>query len=103
MKNETKLEKVKKFLDENNIESFVPKRSGKRGHSNLVLPKFKIYIKIQGDDDQLFYERHFMGKHPIFVRDEDKPKFVLEKVQNTIIRIMRLQQKKFEKSKRESL
>ena len=47
MKNETKLKKVKEFLDKNNIKYSVSKNAGKDGHSDLVLPDFRIYIKLQ--------------------------------------------------------
>lgn len=100
MKNETKLKKVREFLDENNIKYKTSKNAGKAGHSDLVLPSFRIFIKLQGEDDALFYENHHIGVYPIFVRDADAPKFVLEKVQNTIIKVMQLKQKHFEKSKK---
>ena len=88
MKNETKLNKVKEFLDGNNIKYVTPKNAGKKGHSDLFLPSFRIYIKLQSEDDELFYKTHHIGVHPIFIRDGETPKFVLEKVQNTIIKIM---------------
>ena len=46
MKNETKLEKVKKFLDENNIKYSEPKHKGRKGHSDLVLSELCIFILI---------------------------------------------------------
>jgi len=95
MKNETKLKKVKEFLDENNIKYKTSKNTGKAGHSDLVLPSFRIFIKLQGEDDALFYENHHIGVYPIFVRDGETPKFVLEKVQNTIIKSMQAQQAAF--------
>lgn len=91
MKNETKLEKVKKFLDENNIEYSESKHKGERGHSDLVLWKYRIFIKLSGDDDDEFFERH-KKKFPIFIRDGETPKFVLEKVQQTIIKSMTVKQ-----------
>ena len=97
MKNETKLNRVKEFLDGNNIKYSVSKNAGKKGHSDLFLPAFRIYIKLQGEDDALFYETHHVGVHPIFIRDDETPKFVLEKVQNTIIKVMQKKQEAFEK------
>ncbi len=98
MKNETKLEKVKKFLDENNIE-YRARKNRKWGKSDLYLPAFGINIKLEGDDDSDFYKttRRFF---PVFVRSADTPKFVLEKVQNTIIRSMQVKQAKLMKSKK---
>lgn len=95
MKNETKLEKVKKFLDENNIEYVIPKNAGEKGHSDLFLPSFRIFIKLHGEDDELFYKTHHVGVYPIFIRDDETPKFVLEKVQNTIIKSMQIKQARF--------
>lgn len=100
MKNETKLKKVKEFLDKNNIKYSMSKNAGKAGHSDLVLPAFRIYIKLQGEDDALFYKNHHLAVHPIFIRDEETPKFVIEKVQNTIIKIMQKKQEAFEKRKK---
>lgn len=93
MKNTTKLEKVKKFLDENGIKWHEPKKKGKRGHSDLVLPDFRIYIKVSGDEDQVFFEKHKdRNRYPVFIRDGETPKFVLEKVQNTIVKSMKRKQ-----------
>lgn len=88
MRNETKLERLKKFLSENGIEYIIPKRHGKKGHSDIVLPKFRVSVKIEGDDACLFYQRHKAGKYPVFIRTEDTPKFVIEKVQGAIIKSM---------------
>lgn len=95
MKNETKLKKLVKWLDENNISYFVPHSysKGKKGSSNLIiLPvgEYKINVKIEGEDDILFYKRH-KSYNPVFIRDSETPKFVLEKVQNVIIELMKKQ------------
>lgn len=102
-KKEIGLSRLKEFLDEKNIECVIPKNAGKKGHSDLFLPSFRIYIKLQGEDDELFYKTHHIGVHPIFIRDGETPEFVLEKVQNTIIRIMQKKQAAFEKCKTKSL
>lgn len=99
MNNETKLNRVKEFLDGNNIKYVTPKNAGKKGHSDLVLPAFRICIKLQGEDDALFYKKHNIGVHPVFIRDEETPKFVIEKLQNTIIKVMQKKQEAFEKRK----
>lgn len=99
-KKERKLSRVKEFLDGNKIKYVTPKNSGKKGHSDLFLPLFRICIKLQGEDDELFYKTHHIGVHPIFIRDGETSKFVLEKVQNTIIKIMQKKQEVFEKRKK---
>ena len=93
MKNETKLKKLEAWLDENNFSHHVPSslERGVKGSPNLIITPFgnhRINVKIEGDDDSLFYVRH-MGKHPVFIRDSETPKFVLEKVQNVIIELMK--------------
>lgn len=88
MKNITKLEKVRGFLAKNGFQCHEPRKRGKRGHSDLALPDLRIYIKISGDDDQCFYERHKKGGYPVFIRDGETPRFVLAKVQDVIIKSM---------------
>ena len=88
MKNITKLEKVRKFLADNGIKCHEPRKRGKRGHSDLALPDLRISIKISGDDDQCFYERHKKRGFPVFIRDGETPRFVLAKVQDVIIKSM---------------
>lgn len=98
MKNETKLERVKKFLDENNIE-YIARNTHKFGKSDLRLPKFGINIKIEGEDDAEFYKKYYRF-FPIFIRSTETPKFVIEKVQNTIIKSMQRQQARLMKTKK---
>ena len=93
MKNETKLKKLEAWLDENNFSHHVPRslERGVKGSPNLIITPFghhRINVKLEGEDDSLFYDRH-RGKHPVFIRDSETPKFVLEKVQNVIIELMK--------------
>ncbi len=78
MKNETKLKKLEAWLDENNFSHHVPRslERGVKGSPNLIITPFgnhRINVKIAGDDDSLFYDRH-RGKHPVFIRDSETPK-----------------------------
>lgn len=84
MKNETKLKKVIAFLEENGIK-YRQRKKVWFGHSDVFLPDTKVAIKIDGEDRGHFFETHKRKCYPVFIRDEDTPKFVLEKVQNTII------------------
>lgn len=62
-----------------------------KGSPNLIITPFanhRINVKLEGEDDRLFYDRH-KRKNPVFIRDSDAPKFVLEKVQNVIIELMK--------------
>ena len=93
MKNVTKLKKLEAWLDENNFSHHVPRslEIGVKGSPNLIITTFghhRINVKLEGDDDSLFYDRH-KCKNPVFIRDSEAPKFVLEKVQNVIIELMK--------------
>lgn len=93
MKNETKLKKLEAWLDENNFSHHVPRSLGRgvKGSPNLIITPFghhRINVKLEGEDDSLFYDRH-KRKNPVFIRDSEAPKFVLEKVQNVIIELMK--------------
>ena len=89
MKKETKLQKIIDFCRENKICYFYPPQRGERGHSDLVIPKYRICIKLSTteEEDQEYYETHKKFKFPVFIRDTDAPKFVIEKVQQTIIKL----------------
>lgn len=92
MKNSTKLEKVRKFLDENNI--VYESRRKRYGHSDLWIPSLKIAVKIEGDDDDKFYQKHKKTTFPVFIRESETPKFIIEKMQATIIKSMMKEQQK---------
>lgn len=94
MKNTTKLEKLKQWLDENDIS--YEHRKNRRGQSDLWIRKYKIAVKIDGDDSQEFYRKHMRTTSPVFIRDTDTPKFVIEKVQNTIVNAMIKEQRRLE-------
>lgn len=93
MKNVTKLKKLEAWLDENNFSNHVPRslERGVKGSPNLIITPFghhRINVKLEGEDDSLFYDLH-KHKNPVFIRDSESPKFVLEKVQNVIIELMK--------------
>ena len=90
--NEQKLEAIKGFLAENNIGY---KENHESKSCGVVFPlyitPYRICVHI-GDDQDFFLA--VRGKcWPIFIRDADSKAFILEKVQNTIIRRMQLRQK----------
>lgn len=93
MKNETKLEKVKKWLKENGIKYRIPNKD-EVWKSDLFLFDYMVNIKISVSEavDAEFYE-HTKGHYPVFIRTGESPKFIIEKVQNTIIKSMQMQQK----------
>ena len=86
MTTKQKMERVKAFLTENGIpfkENFRDRR-GRKLH--IYISNFKIVI--HPNDDQRFYKSVRFDYHPIFVREEDTLEFVLEKVRNTITRLI---------------
>lgn len=87
MKNETKLKKVIAFLEENNVK-YRQHKNVWFGHSDVFLPDTRVAIKIDGEDRYHFYKTHKRRSYPVFIRDEDTLKFVLEKIQNTIVKSM---------------
>lgn len=91
MKNSTKLEKIKKFLEENSI-AYKCRNRHRNGHCDLFVIAAKVSVKIEGADDDIFYRRHRKGYHPVFIRSSDTPKFAIEKVANTIRKSMINQQ-----------
>lgn len=98
MKNETKLKRLMLWCDENGIEYRRYPCEGKKcqvwGHSNLFLPKYCVSVKLDGPDAEKFYQKH-RRRNPVFIRDEDTPKFIIEKVQNTIMKSMLNQQRQY--------
>ena len=98
MKNETKLKKLMGWLDENNIEYRCP--SGemseykRRKRSDLFIPRFTVSVRIDDDYTQKWYRTHY-DRNPVIIRDTDTPKFLIEKIQNTITRVMINQQKHY--------
>lgn len=92
MKNERKLLKIKKFLDENGIR-YKERSRHRHGHSDIYVIDTRVCIKVEGKDDDYFFRRHKKYAHPVFVRRIDTPSFVVEKVANTIRDAMIAQQK----------
>lgn len=93
MKNEEKLEKVKQMLDEKKIKHESHGRGF--GHSDLWLPGLRIAIKLEGEDDVTFYDTHRKGIWPIFIREVEDVEFVIEKLENTIIKALTHIQRQF--------
>ena len=60
MKNETKLKKLMSFLDENGIKYTTP-RKRKEGSAHLFIGQYMIAVKIEGEDDTLFFNKHKRG------------------------------------------
>lgn len=98
LKNETKLKKLMTWLNENGIEYKAIEewrgRSYRYMRSDLFIPAYTVSVKIDDYQTQRWYQKH-KARNPVVIRDADTPKFVIEKVQNTIIRVMQKQQKEY--------
>lgn len=87
------------FLDENGIKYTTP-RKRKEGSAHLFIGKYMISVKIEGEDDALFFNKHKRGRHPFFIRTSETPKYIIEKMQNLITRMMLIQLKHFMEQKK---
>lgn len=99
MKNETKLKKLMAWLDENHIEykeAIRYKKTKKPKYTALVIKVAGCMIanvKISSENDAVWFEKH-KRYSPIFIRTKETPSFLLEKVQNVIIDLMKKLQEK---------
>lgn len=95
--NEQKLEAVKTWLTENNIE-FKENHLTRVGLKiDLWVPKLFIAIHIDDAESNAFYKKTFKWCKPFFIRDSETKAFVLEKLQNCCYDQMLRMQKLFEK------
>ena len=111
MTNEEKLEALKAFLSENNV-NYIENHTSKYGLTMaLKLPDQMIAVFLSEDGKDSEYEnriyhwrsgRNYMNNvyRVFFIREEETPEFVLEKMQNCIIDIMTRKQRKLEWEKR---
>lgn len=100
MTNKEKLEVLKGFLKENDIpfkENVI--RKGQR--CDLFISKYHICVRLSDENDQRFYEVVKFYFHPLFIRKHESAEFVVEKMQNLIIDMMKKQQKRSLKKKKD--
>ena len=95
--NEQKLEAVKIWLSENNIE-FKENHVTRAGLTmSLWVPKLFIAIHVGDDPDSVFYKKTYKWCHPFYIRSNETQDFVLEKLQNCCYEQMLFLQKKWER------
>lgn len=99
MENKEKLEAVKAFLIENNLnfEENHFSRS-KKINIDLVVYPYRIAVHLSDDTDKVFFNKTKRHYHPFFIRDNESVDFVLEKMQNCIIDEMKKIQERFNKA-----
>lgn len=85
MTNKEKLRRLEKWLASQHI-GYVSRQKHQWAKSDTFLPRYKVYIKIAGEDDEEFYYKH--RPFPVFIREEETSDFVLEKAQSAIIKSM---------------
>lgn len=98
MTNKEKLEVLKAFLNENGIP-FKENVMRKGQMFDLLIGQYLICVRLSDENDQRFYEVVKYFYHPLFIRENETPEFVIEKMQNLIIDIMKKQQNRFLKKK----
>ena len=99
MTNKDKLEALKTFLKENKIQFYPHFRGILKVTPDLYIPKHKIMVKLsEGVElDNVFFRTVKHKYRPLFIRDAETADFVVEKMQNLIIDIMRQKQLLYEK------
>jgi hypothetical protein len=103
MTNRDKLEAIKAFLRENNL-NFEENHFSKSRKINidLVVYPYRIAIHFSDDKDREFFNKTKRHYHPFFIRDIESEEFVLEKMQNCIIEEMKKRQQALMEKKEES-
>lgn len=94
MTNKEKLDEVVKFLEKEDID-FVLRPENVRMKSNLYIPKWKIGVKLEGEDNERYFQTHKRCLSVVFIRESEAVGFVLEKLQNVIVQKMMASQRKF--------
>jgi len=96
-----KMDVIINFLRENQIASYLGYKGGIKVNPDLYIPKHKIMVKISEgkEKDDIFFHKVKYKYHPLFIREAETKEFVLEKMQNLIIDLMKQKQKRYEKMK----
>ena len=87
------------FLDENGIKYTTP-RKRKEGSAHLFIGQYMISVKIEGEDDTLFFNKQKRVMYSFFIRTSETPKYIIYKMQNLITKMMLIQQKHFMEQKK---
>ena len=103
MTNQEKLEKLKEWLEENNIPFVENYTSKSRGVTfDLRVKKPLIGVCISSERDREIFEKVKRVYAPFFIRESETAEFVIEKMQNCIVNKMMQAQRELEKkNKRE--
>ena len=92
MTNQQKLEALKAFLQENGFKYKCDYKSNNGARADLYIGRFRIMVRLSREGDQKFFLKTRYYYHPFFIRDNETKDFVLEKMQNLIIKCMQEEQ-----------
>ena len=103
MTKKEKLEMLKAFLSENKI--YFSKNFSLKNAQGIVADLYirrygRIAVHVSDDKDPEFYNATKRKYLPFFIREEETPEFIIEKMQNTIIRAMKKMQNAYNRQKR---
>jgi len=90
MNNEEKLECLKNWLTENGYKFILDSNHKKAGvHFDLLVVDYAIIVKmVNNTDEEVSYFQSVRNYgHPLFIRESETAEFVIEKMNNTIVRI----------------
>lgn len=102
MTNKEKLDEVVKFLEKEDID-FVLRPESVKSKSNIYIPRWKIGVKIEDECSQDYFNQHKRFIGIVFIRESETAEFVLEKLQNVIVKQMMEAQRKFLKKSRKDV
>ena len=97
MTNKDKLEALKAFLQENGFKYKCDYKNKNGVKADLYIGRFSIVVRISREDDQKFFLKTRYFYHPFFIRDNETKDFVLEKMQNLIIKCMQEEQTAYQR------
>lgn len=81
MTKEEKLESIKKYLDDKGIEYSLPKKENPLCHL-YVKGHYNIAVHMSNGQNDDFFKKYRDNARPLFIRDEETPDFIIEKMKN---------------------
>lgn len=94
MTNKEKLDEVAKFLKKEGID-FALRRENVKTKSNIYIPKWKIGVKTEDESNGRYFQKHKRCISMVFIRESETADFVLEKLQNVIVKQMMAAHRRF--------
>lgn len=98
-----KISTLEHFFTTNGISFYRNFKNKKRNvTAELYVPQHRILVKVSegAEKDNVFFKAVRFGFHPLFIRDAETKEFVLEKMQNLLIDLMKQQQKNYTRKNR---